>query len=191
MGVGDRHSKRAAADKHKASSPIQRSHAVDDRELDDPFSAWDDDDAGAQKLTHAHASGSSMTRTRIDRKPAAGMAPARPIPEAPPIIADGSSRRATLLDALVDPVAMRDIVISRARTLDDPLTTRVLAEVARKDALDEIALPRAQTRTTASAPDPSVAGSPRTRDTRDEISMARRRTQRRPAVARDDPFRKK
>ena len=26
---------------------------------------------------------------------------------------------------------MRDIVISRARTLDDPLTTRVLAEIAR------------------------------------------------------------
>jgi hypothetical protein len=106
------------------------------------------------------------------------MAPAKPIPEAPPVIADGSARRGTPLDALVDPVAMRDIVISRARTLHDPLTTRVLAEVARKDVNGELA-------------DPSAAEPARGRDTRDEISMTRRRTQHRPPLARDEPFRKK
>lgn len=103
------------------SAPASRSYAVDDRELDDSFSAWDDDDAGAHRPVHpapaqlASSSSTSLAQTRIERKPLA--------------VGTGPSRR--MADALVDPVAMRDIVISRARTLDDPLTTRVLAEIAR------------------------------------------------------------
>src|SRR5829696_7153218 len=125
MGVGDRHSKRAVgAGKAKDPASIQRSYVTDERELDDPFSAWDDDDAGAQKLPPLHrtqATTTSVEQTRVERRGAVALTPsAKRALGAPPVIADGSSRRATPLnDALLDPVAMRDIVISRARTLDD------------------------------------------------------------------------
>jgi len=107
MGVGDRHSKRTNKPVVRADPPA---HAVDDRELDDPFSAWDDDDAGAHRPSRA-AQLAAAAQTRLERKPAS-QADAAP---------------------LIDPVAMQGIVISRARTLDDPLTTRVLAEVARTE----------------------------------------------------------
>src|SRR4051812_15319191 len=126
MGVGDRHSKRT--DKPKAPIAIQRSHVIDDRELDDPFSAWDDDDAGAHRSSPAPQPPqvTSGAQTRVERKPVAGMASAVRRAIALPVFADGSSRRTTplvdpvidpLVDPLVDPVAMRDISISRARTL--------------------------------------------------------------------------
>jgi hypothetical protein len=190
MGVGDRHSKRAALEKQRASSAIQRSYVVDDRELDDPFSAWDDDDAGAHKPSLAHAASSVSARTRVERKPAAEVAPAERAPEPPPVLASGSARRTIPLDALVDPVAMRDIVISRARTLDDPLTTRVLAEIARNDANGEVTPPRGEDRATHA---PSVLATElrRARDTRDEISLSRRRTHRRPPLVQEEPPRKK
>jgi hypothetical protein len=53
------------------------------------------------------------------------------------VSAQGTSPRPGPSDALVDPVAMRDIVIARSRTLDDPLTTRVLAEIARSEAMND------------------------------------------------------
>jgi hypothetical protein len=154
----------AAGDKAKAAGAIQRPAAVDDHELDDAFSAWDDDDAGAHRpppsVRLARAAISSA-QTRIERRGAVGPTPpAQPAHATPPALADGSSHRSTpLADALLDPVAMRDIVISRVRTLDDPLTTRVLAEIAR-------------------------------RTTRNDVSVPRRPTVRRP-IARDEPFRKK
>jgi len=198
MGVGDRHSKRpGAADKRKPAGAIQRSHVVDDRELDDPFSAWDDDDAGALQPGHApqraHGAVSSTASTRVERRSAAPLAAHDP-------------------SAPVDPVAMRDIVISRARTLDDPLTTRVLAEIARKDAMSDprgrallaqraptygnaVKLPprTSEDRTAVRASDtpPAEAPSPTSRVTRDAIATSRRRTGRRPPIARDEPFRKK
>jgi hypothetical protein len=154
MGVGDRHSKRVAAEKAKTPSPIQRVYAVDDRELDDAFSAWDEDDAGARKPGPAQmAAASSTARTRVERKagpvslaaaaaqPAAtaaqpAAAAAQPAATAAQLAAGspGAPSRPAPDRALVDPVAMRDIVISRARTVDDPLTTRVLAEIARTEA---------------------------------------------------------
>jgi hypothetical protein len=193
MGVGDRHSKRAAAEKAKAQQQPQLqqpSYAVDQRELDDAFSAWDDDDAGAHKPAQpvlAQATASSA-RTRLERKPA------------------------PLADALVDPVAMRDIVISRARTLDDPLTTRVLAEIARTEAQNDLArtaplTPRTRTRdavvkiappkflpaigTRAGERPPGMrADEPKQPDDADELATPRRRTTRR-SISREEPFRKK
>ncbi|HWO24418.1 MAG TPA: hypothetical protein VNO30_36990 [Kofleriaceae bacterium] len=110
MGVGDRHSKRVAAEKAKAESAKQ-AHEAFDREIDDVFSAWDVADAGAHEPDPAQMPDApAVARPRVD--PKTGPVPA---------------------DALVDPVAMRDIVLSRARTVDDPLTTRVLAEIARSD----------------------------------------------------------
>ncbi len=167
MGVGDRHSKRTAAGDQAKAASIQPPAAVDDHELDDAFSAWDDDDAGAHQPPPAVRLARvaiSSAQTRVERPGAVGPTPpaqpAQPARATPPTLADGSSHRPTpLADALLDPVAMRDIVISRVRTLDDPLTTRVLAEIAR-------------------------------RTTRDDIAVARRRTVRRP-IARDEPFRKK
>jgi hypothetical protein len=210
MGVGDRHSKRVAgAGKAKASDSIQRSYVIDDRELDDPFSAWDDDDAGAQKpepLHHTQTTTTSVAQTRVERRGAVALTPSPKRALAPPpVIADGSSRRATpLSDALLDPVAMRDIVISRARTLDDPMTTRVLAEIARGEAMNnrptysqrapapDDAATIAPARRAARSPDTITTESPDqpSRNTRDDISMPRRRTARR-AIARDEPFRKK
>ena len=148
MGVGDRHSKRL--DKPRAEGPASRAappaHPVDDRELDDPFSAWDDDDAGAHRPTPAPQP--AAVQTRNERKVAVKAAAIRgrgPGPasstSAPPVLAEGSSRQPAPPDEpLVDPVAMRDIVISRARTLDDPLTTRVLAELARKKTSSDAAI---------------------------------------------------
>lgn len=199
MGVGDRHSKRfVPADKARAPAPIQRAWVIDDRELDDEFSAWDDDDAGAQKPAHMRQeTRATVAQTRVEKRGNTGLTPSvqRTLT---PKFADGSSRRATpLSDALLDPVAMRDIVISRARTLDDPLTTRVLAEIARGEAKNDRGLPAngaprvpASGSAPARSPDMAAAASPRTssRNTRDDIS--RRRTGRR-AIARDEPFRKK
>jgi hypothetical protein len=199
MGVGDRHSKRAAAEKPKQPPEQQPSVAIDDRELDDPFSAWDDDDAGAHKPVHPvlAESTASSARTRLERKPA------------------------PLADALVDPVAMRDIVISRVRTLDDPLTTRVLAEIARTEAMNDPArtaplTPRTRTRDAVKmaspkflaaigtragehpparppdmiADEPKQPPSPHTPEDADELATPRRRTTRR-SISREEPFRKK
>jgi hypothetical protein len=203
MGVGDRHSKRATADKAKVPQPQPQPQpplATDERELDDAFSAWDDDDAGARKPAHPvlAQSTASSARTRLERKPA------------------------PLADALVDPVAMRDIVISRARTLDDPLTTRVLAEIARtvaqnepartapltprtrtRDAVVRMAPPkflaaigtRAGERPPARSPDmiadePKQPPSPHTPEDADELATPPRRTTRR-SISREEPFRKK
>lgn len=174
MGIGDRHSKRNAATKVPApASTVQRPYVVDDRELDDAFSAWDEDDALARKPERrseapqlAHATSSALAPTRVERKPAA-VGPAAVGPVSP----------AKVIDALVDPVAMRDIVISRARTLDDPLTTRVLAEIARSEALSD----RPHRGRPQAEPDAA----------RDPIVTARRRTTRRSVVLRDEPSRKK
>lgn len=206
MGVGDRHSKRAVGPgKAKATASIQRAYVIDDRELDDPFSAWDDDDAGAQKPTpfsRTQTTTTSVQQTRVERRGATALTPsAKGALVPPPVIADGSSRRATpLSDALLDPVAMRDIVISRARTLDDPLTTRVLAEIARGEATNNRPVPHSHDDAAASAPARRAARSPDmiptepsdafSGDTRHDISMPRRRTARR-AIVRDEPFRKK
>jgi hypothetical protein len=181
MGVGDRHSKRG--DKAKAPAAISRAFAIDDRELDDPFSAWDEDDALAQKPPHLiPETQTSSAHTRIERRNAVSVpTPKRELPAQPSKIADGSARRMTpLADALLDPVAGRDIVISRARTLDDPLTTRVLAEIARGEA-----------RSAAASDDaPTIERMPAHSPTRDDIAISRRRTSRR-AVLREEPFRKK
>lgn len=141
MGVGDRYSRRTDR-RSRIAIPAIRSipsaPAVDDRELDDPFSAWDDDDAGAHRPAQT-----SVAPTRIERKPAKALAasPADAV-STPPVLAEGSTRRATpLVDPLVDPVAMRDIVIARAQTLEDPLTSRVLAEIARKRTRSDVGIP--------------------------------------------------
>jgi hypothetical protein len=153
MGIGDRHSKRNAATKiPTVRSAALRPYELDDGELDDAFSAWDEDDALARKPDPAsevprlaQATSSSLAQTRVERKPAVGTSPS-----------------VKMADALVDPVAMRDIVISRARTLDDPLTTRVLAEIARSEAPGERATvpqrARARIRTVRIAPFLPVAG---------------------------------
>lgn len=202
MGVGDRHSKRATAEKAKQQQQQQQqpsSFAPDDRELDDPFSAWDDDDAGAHKPAHPvlAQSTASSARTRLERKPA------------------------PLADALADPVAMRDIVISRVRTLDDPLTTGVLAEIARTEAMNDPArtaplTPRTRTRDAVrmatpkflaaigtragerppARPPDMIADEPKrppsapTPEDADELATPRRRTTRR-SISREEPFRKK
>ncbi len=189
MGVGDRHSKRFAGDKAKPSA-IQRPAAVGDHALDDPFSAWDDDDAGAQRPSpHARLATpvtSALAQTRIERRGAG--APALPAQRAPtmpdgtpPVVTGGSTSRPTpLADSLLDPIAMRDIVISRVRTLDDPLTTGVLAEIARS----------AVTRDLARVEHAPKSPEERSRTTRDDIAVPRRRTERRP-ISREEPFRKK
>ena len=182
MGIGDRHSKRTAATKIPTIKMAVQSHTVDDRELDDPFSAWDDDDALARKPELrteapplAQATSSSLAQTRIERKPAIGTAPSVKVG-----------------DALVDPVAMRDIVISRARTLDDPLTTRVLAEIARSEALSEhVAHPhraRSHVETLKIPPLISPGGAQaeeKKSESHNELATPRRRTTRR-SILRDD-----
>jgi hypothetical protein len=208
MGVGDRHSKRT--DKPRAEGPASRAAPpaipVDDRELDDAFSAWDDDDAGAHQPSPAPLP-VMAAQTRIERKVAAKAAIPDPGPASsasvPPVFAKGSSRRPAPLDEpLVDPVAMQDIVISRARTLHDPLTTRVLAELARKKTSSDAAIvlptapeaanaPRATpaearsgTRTATKSPDPPTEQAPPpaalepsdARITRQEIPSPRRRS---------------
>jgi hypothetical protein len=208
MGVGDRHSKRpAAADKHKDSSPLQRSHVVDDRELDDAFSAWDEHDAGAHKQAHAATGGGAVSTTaptRVERRPAAAASAPATQAARPPVAAQGSSPQ------IVDPVARHDIVISRARTLHDPLTTGLLAEIARMEAANDrgsrpshtqrartygnavkISLPKSEDRTAGRPPDmlPTEPPEPTSRESRDAIAAARRTTRR--VVARDEPFRKK
>ncbi len=206
MGVGDRHSKRVvAADKAKAPAPIQRAWVIDDRELDDEFSAWDEDDAGALKPAHLRPeTRATVAQTRIERRGGTGVTSAAKRALPPPVIADGSSRRATpLSDALLDPVAMRDIVIARARTLDDPMTTRVLAEIARAEAKSDRPSQRAQrvsatddaaviapSRVATRSADMIAASRTSSRSTRDEIAVSRRRTARR-SIAREEPFRKK
>jgi hypothetical protein len=192
MGVGDRHSRRTSKSKDllPAIRSLRRSYIVDDRELDDPFSAWDDDDAGARKpapaAQRAHAAAAPGAPTRLERKPAAGVDPfSKTVP------------------VLVDPVAMRDIVLSRVRTLDEPRTARVLAQIARAPTPGELE-PATSTRPTEQMPpsklppalvearrDPPGPRDARdTRATRQELPRLGRRGSRRP-IARDEPFRKK
>lgn len=175
MGVGDRHSKRL--DKGKPAGSIQCAYVVDERELDDPFSAWDDDDAGAQQrdpsAQAAQATCSPLIdQTRNERRPqtaplspSALLSPNTPRTLTPPTyLATGSSHRPTPLgDAHVDPDAARSVVISRVRTLDDPFTTQLLAEIARNEAArssdqdppnPDIALPRRQTRRSITRDEP-------------------------------------
>jgi hypothetical protein len=144
MGVGDRHSRRT--DKSRIATPAIRSipaeSSADDRELDDPFSAWDEDDAGVHRQS-PDSQLAAAAQTRMERRPskAAAATPPASTDAAPPVLVEGSSRRITTrAEPLVDPVAMRDIVLSRARTLDDPLTTRMLAEVTRKRTRSNIAI---------------------------------------------------
>lgn len=178
MGVGDRHSKRL--DKSKPAGSSQRAYVVDDRELDDPFSAWDDDDAGAQQRDPSAqaqtASPSVIDQTRNERRPqvapsspSALLSPNTPRTLTPPTyLAAGSSHRPTPLgDVHVDPDAARSVVISRVRTLDDPFTTQLLAEIARNEAARSA---------DQDSPDPDIA-------------LPRRRTRR--SITRDEPLRKK
>src|SRR5262249_55746953 len=146
----------------------------------------------------------SAAEPRATHKPATGeVSPAKRI-TALPVFTEASRRT----PALVDPVAMHDIVLARARTLDDPLTTRVLAESSREDAVtdhEQRALhpQRAVTRTLAekrvpvlsgertATRSPDMSGHATTpRETRDKLPALGRRTTRR-AIARDEPFRKK
>jgi hypothetical protein len=178
MGVGDRHSKRL--DKAQPAGSNQRAYVVDERELDDPFSAWDADDAGAQppdpSSQRAQTTSSLLDQTRNERRaavapPAASslFSPTTPRTLTPPsYLAAGSSQRPTPLgDSHVDPDAARGVAISRVRTLDDPFTTQLLAEIARNEA--------ART----SDKDPPTP----------DIALPRRRTRR--SITRDEPFRKK
>ncbi|HWU87583.1 MAG TPA: hypothetical protein VN253_09935 [Kofleriaceae bacterium] len=139
---------------------------VDDHELDDAFSAWDEDDDGARQSAPAarlaQATGSTAAKTIIGHKPLAEPPPSRLA--RPP--SDPGIR-------LVDPVSMHDIVLSRARTIDDPLTTQLLAEISRSDLMNERA-----SRERPLGPD--------------EEPPAPRRTTRRGMVRpEDEPFRKK
>ena len=197
MGIGDRHSKRT--DKPRPPSPIQRPRAIDAREPEDPLRARGDDDAGAHGPSHARPPAPApapAAEPRVARQPAAGeVSPAKRITGLP-VFAEGSRRT----PPLVDPVARHDIVLSRARTLDDPLTTRVLAEITRNDVVADRAErapapQRAATRTTAEKRAPALSGertaasSPDT-EVHDQRPVLGRRTTRR-SIARDEPSRKK
>jgi hypothetical protein len=200
MGVGDRHSRRTSKSKEllPAIRSIRQSYIVDDRELDDPFSAWDEDDAGARKpspaMQLAHAAAAHAAPTRLERKPAAG----------------GVDPFSKTVPVLVDPVAMRDIVLSRVRTLDGPRTAR--AEAARASTPGELE-PATSTRPTERMPPSRLPAAlaedrpePRdtsptrptratrttrtTRTTRKDLPPLSRRGARQP-IARDEPFRKK
>jgi hypothetical protein len=162
-----------------AKEQLPASPPIGESDLDDPFSAWDDDDAGARKPTHpSQVTSSTTAKTRIGKKLAAAAAAAEPPPvDAPPpssALAAGTSTRTApggMVPSrspsgsapvpnvprpasarpgeraafpatepitqpavkLFDPVSMSDIVLSRTRTIDDPLTTRLLAEISRTD----------------------------------------------------------
>jgi hypothetical protein len=87
---------------------------------------------------------------------------------------------------------MRDIVVSRARTLDDPLTTRVLAEIARSRAMSETNPQHLHGRaeTVKIAPLAATSSESPSHPRHHDIAMPRRRTVRRP-ISREEPFRKK
>ena len=249
MGVGDRHSRRVLIDKARFAKAVpgtvevaqqQRPEQLllDEHDLDDAFSAWDENDAGARKPMHpsqlAQAS-SAMAKTRVGRKPlAAGPPPSEPAPPsgrapdgAPPPrdphplparAADPASGPAFDPPSdpalkLVDPVSMHDIVLSRARTIDDPLTTRLLAEIARSDAMGDrsqharsglVLLPtagivdRKRERIAAELAD-LIVTDPETSQTddncavgpEDELRVRRRMTRRLADRPKDEPFRKK
>lgn len=228
MGVGDRHSRRAVVDKARlaklaSSTSARAGFSIDERELDEPFSAWDEDDALAAKTPHPQTASSTTAQTRVGRKPhATTQAPNQPAP--PPPAPDEDGAIGTLSDPLLklhDPVALRDIVLARARTIDDPLTTRVLAEIARADAASERAqLGRADTveapamlltrarsteRTIPPSPAPDLIVTdpePHDRanrralldaddDDADELRLRRRTTRQTILRAKDEPFRKK
>lgn len=242
MGVGDRHSRRVLIDKARfakaVNSAAEASHeprigGLSLDELDDAFSAWDENDAGARKPTHAQLTqASSLTaETRVGRKPLAARTPPPPPSEAAP--ADDStddpptlercptpneprhrSRPASIPPSdpalkLFDPVSMHDIVLARARTIDDPLTTRLLAEIARTDAMDDrrsglMFLPTAGIVDRArevvggdladlivTDPESSLPDGNRPLGPEDELRARRRATRRLMGGPKDEPFRKK
>jgi hypothetical protein len=206
MGVGDRHSKRAVvaggrpqavpvpapvieAGRRAPPADAIAAHVPDDSELDEAFSAWDDDDALARRPalpSAARGTPSMLAETRVGRRPAGSAAPATD--------PGGGDRRAPplaeLAARLIDPVSAHDIVLSRARTIDDPLTTRVLAEIARADAMSERAGPAVAP---AAAPiDPAApAQQPAPPAAAVPIAIGRRTTRRSVPHVRDEPLRKK
>ena len=104
---------------------------------------------------------------------------------------------------------MHDIVLSRARTIDDPLTTRLLAEIARTDAMNDrrsglMFLPTAgivgRARDVVGAdladlivtdPESSHTDDNHPVGPEDELRARRRATRRLMGRPKDEPFRKK
>lgn len=230
--------------------------AIDDHDLDEAFSAWDDDDAGAKKPTHpsqvSEVTSSTTAKTRVGKRPvpaAAAMAT-----DAPPssALADGTSTRTAPSGVgsirapsgsapapnvaqphsaereavpasgpitepavkLFDPVSMSDIVLSRARTIDDPLTTRLLAEISRTDLTREREAGRARSGLSflptagiidraregaereledliVTDPESSKPDDNRQVGSDDELRARRRTTRRMMSRPKDEPFRKK
>lgn len=185
---------------------------VDARDLDDTFSAWDIDDALArkpgQRAKLAEATASTVAKTRIARKPLlpSDAAEGTPMHERPAIIAALASIPSPAPEPepepdpsikLVDPVSMNDIVLSRARTIDDPLTTRLLAEISRTDLMNEREVHLRPTRDlTPSAPavagrESAELGAARSPILEDELRARVRTTRRQVVRPKDEPFRKK